>query len=70
MLPGVIGVEGGHGRRFAGLIAQIFLIDHSFLIDDECVDTCRTVPGRIGHQPETQNEFSVDQIIKSAANGR
>ena len=33
--PGVVRIKGGHSRRRCRRLAEVFFIDHIFLIDDE-----------------------------------
>src|SRR5271165_7567790 len=68
--PGVVGIELGHSFRLVrSIFAEIFLEDHSVLIDDECLDTRFIVLCRIRNIAKSAGHLSIDNIRLRAALG-
>src|ERR1017187_7578849 len=61
-LPALIGIEVGHRlRRVCSCLAQVFLVHHALLIDDERLDAGNTVLGGIGDVGESARHLAIDR---------
>src|SRR5207302_10401972 len=68
LAPTGIGLKCGHRScYFRRILAQVFLQQHTILIDDECHDSRVTILRWIGYEGETTNHFSIDHIVSAAA---
>src|SRR5664279_3967909 len=68
--PGFVGIEFGH--RFCelnGVLAEVLLVHHSALVDDEGHDARVTVLLRIGDEGEAPSHLAIYDVILRAALG-
>src|SRR2546428_8942581 len=62
--PARVGIESRHlGGYRCGVLAQVFFIDYSIVMDNKAHNACRTVPSRIGDPRETADHFAIDKIV-------
>src|SRR5271157_6314768 len=68
--PAVVGIELCHRfRHLSGVLAEVFLVHNSVLVDDEGRDAGIAILLRIGDEGKASGHLSVDDVIFRAAFG-